>query len=109
VQEVRLKQTRLVGLGRDKPERAAMLVPFAEKPRSLRAAAGLSQEAIAKRCFMGGHDISDLESGYSAPGLPALLMLGDALGISVGVLTDAARRSRDNRRPLCAYRPSQAL
>jgi transcriptional regulator with XRE-family HTH domain len=86
VQEVRLKQTRLVGLGPDKPERDAMLVPFGEKLRSLRASAGLSQEAIARRCFLGGHDISDLERGHSAPVLPILLMLCDALGISVGVL-----------------------
>jgi transcriptional regulator with XRE-family HTH domain len=88
VEEVRLKQRRLVVLGPDKPERDAMLVPFGEKLRSLRASAGLSQEAIARRCFLGGHDISDLERGHSAPVLPTLLMLRDALGISVGVLTD---------------------
>ena len=88
MEEVRLKQTRLVVLGPDKPERDAMLVPFGEKLRSLRASAGLSQEAIARRCFLGGHDISNLERGHSAPVLPTLLMLRDALGISVGVLTD---------------------
>jgi transcriptional regulator with XRE-family HTH domain len=65
-----------------------MLVPFGEKLRSLRASAGLSQETIARRCFLAGHDISDLECGHSAPVLPTLLMLRDALGISVGVLTD---------------------
>jgi len=88
MEEVRLKQTRLVGLGPDRPERDAMLVPFGERLRSLRVSAGLSQEAIARRCFLGGHDISDLERGHSAPVLPTLLMLRDALGISVGVLTD---------------------
>ena len=82
------KQTRLVGLGPDKPERDAMLLPFGEKLRSLRASAYLSQEALARRCFLSGHDIGDLERGHSAPSLPTLLMLRDALGVSIGVLTD---------------------
>jgi transcriptional regulator with XRE-family HTH domain len=83
------KQTRLVGLGPDKPERDAMLLPFGEKLRSLRASACLSQEALARRCFLSGRDIGDLERGHSAPSLPTLLMLRDALGVSVGVLTDS--------------------
>jgi transcriptional regulator with XRE-family HTH domain len=83
------KQTRLFGLGPDKSERDAMLLPFGEKLRSLRASAGFSQEALARRCFLRGTDISALERGHSSPTLPALLMLREALGVSVGSLTDS--------------------
>jgi len=82
------KRRRLPSLGPDKPERDAMLQPFGDNLRSLRSAAGFSQDTLARRSFLSGHDISDLERGRSVPLLPALLMLGDALGVPADALTD---------------------
>lgn len=55
------RQARWVAFGPDKRERADLL----------RAAASLSQQELAVRCFMRRRQISAFECGASAPDLPA--------------------------------------
>jgi transcriptional regulator with XRE-family HTH domain len=75
-------QARWVAFGPDKRERDDVLLAFGGNLRTLRAAVGLSQQELAVRCFMRSSHISALERGASAPDLPALLVLGERLGVS---------------------------
>ena len=74
--------------GRDLREREDVLRAFGKKLRAARIAAGLTQEKLAVRCFLGRGRIWNLESGKLAPDLPTLLVLADRLGVSVAELTD---------------------
>ena len=63
----------------------------------------LSQEKLARRCFLRHEAISDLERGVRAPNLVALLLLADGLGVSIQALTDGVilpRREDSTRRTL---------
>jgi transcriptional regulator with XRE-family HTH domain len=86
--DVRVPQSRLAGLGDDRPETQRMMSAFGERLKSLRAAANLSQEKLAARCFLADGHISELERGVRAPSLTVLLMLARAMGVSVGALAD---------------------
>jgi transcriptional regulator with XRE-family HTH domain len=81
-------QARWAAFGPDKRERDDVLLAFGRNMRTLRAAAGLSQQELAVRCFMRRNQISALERGASAPDLPALLVLGERLGVSAGELIE---------------------
>ena len=85
---VSAKQARLAALGPDKPEKDEILRAFGKNLRSLRVAAGLSQEKLARRCFLRRDDISHFERGAATPSLTMLLMLAHTLGASVAQLTD---------------------
>ncbi len=82
------RQARPATFGPDKRERNDVLLAFGEKLRVVRVEAGLSQEALAVRCFMARYQISALERGVRAPDLPALLVLEQRLGVSTGELTE---------------------
>src|ERR1700683_363947 len=82
------KQARLAALGPDKPEKDELLLAFGKNLRSLRVAAGLSQEKLARRCFLRRDDISNFEAGGRTPSLTILLLLAHTLGASVAELTD---------------------
>jgi transcriptional regulator with XRE-family HTH domain len=82
------KQARLAALGPDKPERDEILLAFGQSLRLLRAAARLSQDKLARRCFLRHDEISRLERGGAMPSLTVLFMLAHTLGASVAQLTD---------------------
>jgi transcriptional regulator with XRE-family HTH domain len=82
------RQTRWAAFGPDTRERDDVLLAFGGNLRASRIAAGLSQGALAVRCFMRHDQISAFERGARAPDLPALLVLGGGLGVSAGELID---------------------
>ena len=82
------KQARLAALGPDKPEKDEILLAFGRNLSSLRAAARLSQDKLARRCFLRHDEISRLERGGATPSLTVLLILAHTLGSSVAHLTD---------------------
>jgi transcriptional regulator with XRE-family HTH domain len=81
------RQSRLVTFGPDRHERADVFLGFGNNLRTLRAAAGLSQDQLAKRCFMPRDQISAIERGVRAADLPAMLVFEERLGVSVTELT----------------------
>ncbi len=107
------KQARLAALGPDKPEKDEILLAFGTSLRLLRAAARLSQDELARRCFLRHDEISRLERGGATPSLTVLLMLAHTLDASVAQLTDglsAPRRtaSRSQTLSLIASRPGMS-
>jgi transcriptional regulator with XRE-family HTH domain len=74
--------------GPDRAELDDVLGVFGERVRSLRSAAGLSQDQLGARCFLPHGGMSHIEGGSIAPNFPTLLWLTRALGVSVGTLTD---------------------
>ena len=54
-----------------------------ETVRDLRLAAGLSQEELAYRAGLNRTYIGPIENGERSVGLDALVVLADALGVSV--------------------------
>lgn len=81
-------RARLVTLAMDRPAKQAFLRGFGKRLRSRRTAAKLSQEGLAARCFIGHGRITEFENGHAMPDLEMLLLLGDALRVSVAELTD---------------------
>lgn len=65
--------------------RLAMLV--GARLRGARAAAGLSQEALARIARLHRTEIGGLERGGRVPSLHTLLICADVLGVTVGDLT----------------------
>lgn len=82
------KRARLAALGPDKHEKNEILLAFGKNLRSLRVAARLSQDKLARRCFLRHDDISHFERGADTPSLTVLLMLAHTLSTSVAQLTD---------------------
>ena len=80
------QKTRLLAFGVDAPERDAVLLEFGQKLRSLRLAAGLSQDQLAAASFLRPTDISSLELGKRAPSLLVLLTLAEAVKSTVAEL-----------------------
>jgi DNA-binding transcriptional regulator YiaG len=76
-----------VTFGADKHERADVMLGFGNNLREIRARAGFTQEMLAMRCFMSRGQISAIERGTKAADVPALLVFGDRLGVSVAQLT----------------------
>jgi transcriptional regulator with XRE-family HTH domain len=66
--------------------------------RELRAAAGLSQQALAKAVGVAQGRVSDWENGRAPPKATALPALATALGVTIGELFEPApakkRRAR---------------
>ena len=82
------RQPRLTAYGPDKREMDDLMLAFGGNLRAARAAAGLSQEALAVRCFMNRAQVWEIESGKRTSYLPALLLLADRLNVSVAKLMD---------------------
>jgi transcriptional regulator with XRE-family HTH domain len=60
---------------------------FANRLRSCRAAAGISQRELARRCGdITNASVSLLEAGSNQPTLPTLRKLARALGVSIAHL-----------------------
>jgi transcriptional regulator with XRE-family HTH domain len=74
---------QLAALGRDRQEKERVLRDFGRHVRRLRKEAGLTHETLAARCFLRHDHISDIERGLSGPPLPILLLLADAMEVSV--------------------------
>jgi len=82
------KQARLAALGPDKPEKDDLLLAFGKNLSSLRGATRLSQDKLARRCFLRHDHIAHFERGAATPNLIMLLMLAHTLGASVADLTE---------------------
>lgn len=61
----------------------------------LRKQKGLSQEALADDSGLSVRTIQRIETGVSTPRVYTLKVLADALGVSVGELTDVAAKEKD--------------
>jgi DNA-binding CsgD family transcriptional regulator/transcriptional regulator with XRE-family HTH domain len=101
---VQTNETSLVSFGPDKLERDRMLSAFGERLRSLREAAGVSQQMLAERCFLRHDQVFMLERGKSVPDLSVLLILAEILGVTAGELVDglAAPSRRGSREQMLA-------
>lgn len=67
-------------------ERAAILDAFASKVRSLREQAGLSQEGFADQARMHRTSVGYFEQARREPNLSTMLILADALNVSLDEL-----------------------
>ena len=61
---------------------------FGIRLKTLRTAAGLTQEALAEASGMHPTYVSNCERGYSAPTLETLLRIARGLGVRPGELVD---------------------
>lgn len=66
---------------------------FAANLRRERAAAGLSQEALADKAGMHFTEVSRIERGIREPRLTTIVRLADALGKPPALLLDGMGRS----------------
>lgn len=82
------REKRYAVFGPDVPERNRVLLGLGERLRGLRAAACLSQETLAVRCFMRRSQVSALECGTGTLDLPGLLVVAERLGVSAGMLIE---------------------
>src|SRR5256714_13656833 len=80
---------------------------IAERVRELRAARGLSLDALAGKCGVSRSMISLVERGESSPTAVVLEKLGSGLGVVVASLFDAPSGPGDARRGSVARRGDQ--
>lgn len=59
-----------------------LVMPFSEKLRQLREAAGLSQAGLAEKAGVPIRSVQNWEQGHRGPSAHAVLLLAQALGIS---------------------------
>jgi transcriptional regulator with XRE-family HTH domain len=81
------RQLGLQALAGDAAEQASILRGFGENVAAFRAEAGLSQVELSKRCFIRADQVSRLERGERVPSLLILLVLAQAVNVSVADLT----------------------
>jgi len=62
----------MAGLGLDRPEREGIPLAFGQNVRSLRVAADLPQEQLARRCFLRNDVISGLGRGVRIAWRPGI-------------------------------------
>lgn len=70
--------------------KTSLRLRFGARVRSLRLAAGMSQEAFADKCGFARSYMSKIERGLANPTLGAVEILAVALGVEVKVLFDSA-------------------
>lgn len=99
-----VRDARQLALGPDKRERDLLLLAFGQNLKTQRVLAGLSQQALADRCFLRPGQVSQLERGKTAPGLLVLLLLADTTGVEIGQLVSglAAPSRRASREQILA-------
>jgi transcriptional regulator with XRE-family HTH domain len=99
-----LGHSRQQAVGSDTSERDRLLRAFGHNLRTHRSLAGLTQDALAARCFLGVGQVSRLEQGKTEPNLLALLMLADAPRVNIGQLVGglAAPSRRASREQILA-------
>jgi transcriptional regulator with XRE-family HTH domain len=78
---------------------------FAERLRSVREAAGLSQYALAKRSGLSKQAVSNLELGNREPTWTTVQVLALALGVDCRSFTDAGLRLPQEQEPQPRGRP----
>jgi transcriptional regulator with XRE-family HTH domain len=81
-------QIRLVAYGPDRREAEDVMVAFGGNLRARRIGVGISQEALAVRCFMRRRQMWELESGRAMPDVLGLLTLAAGLGVPAGQLVE---------------------
>jgi transcriptional regulator with XRE-family HTH domain len=74
--------------GPDRLEIDAILATFGQSLKARRKSAGLTQEALAHRCFLRPGQVSRFERGQSDPHLTVLLLLAHALDSTASQLSD---------------------
>jgi transcriptional regulator with XRE-family HTH domain len=74
--------------GPDRLEIDAILATFGQSLKVWRKSTGLTQEALAHRCFLRAEQISRFERGQIEPHLTVLLLLAHALNTTVSQLLD---------------------
>ena len=71
-------------------------VAIGRRIKTARAAAGMTQEALAERASLSATHMSNIETGHSKLSLPALVALANALGVSADrLLCDNIERSKE--------------
>src|SRR5262245_46370541 len=70
-------------------------MPFADRLKQLREAAGLSRQELSDLCGLGRGTVRDYEQGRREPSLAAAFKMADALGASV----EEFRDQEEPRRP----------
>jgi transcriptional regulator with XRE-family HTH domain len=71
---------------------------FGLRLRELRAAAGLTQEALAKKAGLNRITVANLETDESIPSWPTVLALAKALGVGCEAFPDVAQRLRGSEK-----------
>jgi len=104
------RQLGLRALRADATEQASILQAFGENVAALRTRTGLSQLELSRRCFIRTAQISRLERGERVPSLLVLLVIAQALGVSVADLTAdlpplTRQAGRDHMRALITKTP----
>ena len=84
----RAHTTRTITYDADRPVKHAFMVAFGRRLRRRRQALRLTQDCVAARCFLRAEQVSKLEQGCTMPDLGVLLLLADALDVSLQELTD---------------------
>lgn len=87
-----------------KVERAQLLRAFGEKLRAERERRNLSQEMLAAIANVHRTQLSALELGLRDPHLTMLLILADALGVSLGTLVQGLFVPTQRKAPTHAKR-----
>jgi transcriptional regulator with XRE-family HTH domain len=82
----RVGSTGQAALGPDISETGAILAAFGGTLKSRRIRAGLTQEALAHRCFLRTDQVSRFERGRSEPHLTVLLALARGVNATAGEL-----------------------
>jgi DNA-binding XRE family transcriptional regulator len=86
-------------------ERAKLLQEFARRLRGLREQRFATQQALADAAGLHRNHVGFLESGKREPSLSTLLILAEALGVSIDELARGLAVPRE-RRPSRGRRPS---
>lgn len=92
-----LSDNRLRGVASYEAEREAMLKRFGASLRELREAKFPSQDAFALQAKLHRAHVYMLETGHREPSLSTLLILADALGVSLDRLTQGLAVPRERR------------
>jgi transcriptional regulator with XRE-family HTH domain len=88
-----------------KAERARVLSVFGENLRTLRKRRNLAQERLAEVANLHRNEIGVLERGQGEPGLLTLLILADALEVSLKGLTEGVLVPIERRQARCSKGP----
>jgi transcriptional regulator with XRE-family HTH domain len=86
-------------------ERARLLRAFGENLRTLRKRRNLAQERLAEVANLHRNEIGVLERGQGEPGLLTLLILADALEVTLKGLTEEVPVPRERRQARCVKGP----
>lgn len=74
--------------GSDIYEMDRTLAAFGHSLKTLRQRRGISQEGLARRCFLYSRHVSGFERGENMPYLATLMLLARGLGVTAGELIE---------------------